>query len=137
MGELTIRGNKPTYQKSFEKKETPLMWELASRYKPRNFKIDPKTGHEKKNFLEASKNFMENIKVSVDNLLQWNFKESLNIWFLQLLDDLEITPNDTVSYRLLLVILWGLIFPYSPELWGTLIILKFLYNLSVIRWPFL
>jgi|GEM_PF-1353448 len=70
MEELTIRGNKPTYQKPFEKKETPLMGELASRYKPSNFKTDPKTGHEEKGFLEASKIFMENIKVSVDNLLQ-------------------------------------------------------------------
>ncbi len=123
MEELTIRGNKPTYPTLEEKKPLP-MGKLVSRYKPSNLKTDPKTGHEKNSFLKASWNFMENIKVSVDNLLQWNFKESLNIWFLQLLDDLEITPNDTVSYRLLLVILWGIISPYSPELWATLITLS-------------
>lgn len=89
-----------------------------------SFKTYPKITPKKKNLLEASKNFMENIKISVDNLLQWNFKESLNIWFLQFLDDLKITPNDTVSYRLFLVILWGVIFPYLSEIWSTLITLS-------------
>jgi hypothetical protein len=35
-----------------------------------SFKTYPKITPKKKNLLEASKNFMENIKISVDNLLQ-------------------------------------------------------------------